>query len=90
MLHTTADVVRLLRGREVDARNGWNSANTRRDHVKRGTLTPPIRLSPGPTTPALWPEHEIEAILRARLAGKSEDDIRALVARLAADRQGSA
>lgn len=29
-----------------------------------------------------WPEHEIDAVLHARMAGASDDDIRALVNRL--------
>jgi prophage regulatory protein len=34
-----------------------------------------------------WPEYEVEAILMARIAGKSDDEIRTLVAKLEADRR---
>jgi len=34
-----------------------------------------------------WPEHEVDAINRARIAGKSEAEIRELVTQLEADRQ---
>jgi len=29
-----------------------------------------------------WPDYEVKAVTRARIAGQSEDDIRALVARM--------
>jgi prophage regulatory protein len=81
---------RLISGRDVRSRLAIRSANTVRDHVRRGVLTPPIKLSQGPTTPSVWPEREIDAIIEARIAGKSDEDLRSLVARLAAERQAAA
>ena len=52
-------------------------------HVQRGLFTPPIHL--GPQT-AVWPRHEINAINAARLASKSEDEIREVVKAMIADR----
>lgn len=52
-------------------------------HVEDGLLTPPVRL--GPNT-AAWPEFEIEAIDRARLAGADDAAIRLLVRDLIAAR----
>ena len=81
---------RLISGRDVRSRLAIRSTNTVRDHVRRGVLTPPIKLSPGPTTPSVWPEREIDAIVEARIAGKSEDDLRSLVAKLEAERKAGA
>lgn len=52
--------------------------------IKDGTFPPAI--STGKKSKG-WPSHEVEAILRARIAGKSETEIRELVADLIADRQ---
>jgi prophage regulatory protein len=52
--------------------------------VKQGTLTKPISLGPRCVG---WPEAEITAINEARIAEKSEDEIRALVAELQANRK---
>jgi prophage regulatory protein len=37
-----------------------------------------------------WPEQELQAVNRARVAGKSDDEIRALVRQLEADRTRAA
>jgi prophage regulatory protein len=47
--------------------------------VKQGLLTPPVKLGDRCT---VWPEHEIAAINAARLAQKSNDEIRELVKKL--------
>lgn len=52
--------------------------------IKQGTLTKPISLGPRCVG---WPETEIAAINEARIAEKSEDEIRALVAELQANRK---
>ncbi len=46
----------------------------------RGVLTRPVSLTGGRAVG--WPVHEIEAIIAARLAGKSNDEVRALVEQL--------
>jgi len=47
--------------------------------VKDGTLTRPIRV----TARAVgWPEHEVNAVIAARIAGKSKAEIQALVTEL--------
>jgi prophage regulatory protein len=81
---------RLISGRDVRARLAIRSTNTARDHVRRGVLTPPIKLSSGPTTPSVWREREIDAIIEARIAGKSKADLRALVVKLGAERKAAA
>jgi len=50
---------------------------------KRGLFTPPIRWAPQSSG---WPAHEVDMILRARIAGWNEEKIRELVKRLIAER----
>lgn len=52
--------------------------------IRAGTFPPPVKL--GRRTCA-WPEHEIEAIDRARLASASDEALRQLVAALLCARQ---
>lgn len=47
--------------------------------IKDGLMTPPVRLGENSVA---WPEHEITAINTARIAGKSNDEIKTLVADL--------
>ena len=53
------------------------------DLVAAGLATPGVKLSKYPVG---WPHSELAALNAARIAGKSEDDIRALVKRLVAAR----
>ena len=52
-------------------------------HAANGTYPPPVKLA---AKAAGWPRHEVEAMNRARIAGKSDAEIRALVKRLVAER----
>jgi prophage regulatory protein len=52
--------------------------------IKRGTMTPPVRLG---CKISAWPSHEIDALNRAEIAGASQDELRALVQQLVAQRQ---
>jgi prophage regulatory protein len=52
--------------------------------VRNGTLPPPLKIG---AHASAWLEHEIEAINAARMAGKSDDEIRAIVAQLVAARR---
>ena len=60
-----------------DKRSTFNSK------VNVGLITKPIFIS---TRVKVWPEHELEAINRAWLAGYEEDQIRELVQKLEEDR----
>ena len=51
--------------------------------VKDGTLTRPIRVTAGAVG---WPESEVQAVIAARIAGKSKAEIQALVNTLHAQR----
>jgi prophage regulatory protein len=53
-------------------------------NVKAGTFPPPIKLT---TRSSAWVEDEVAAINQARIAGKSDDEIRQLVVCLIAQRQ---
>lgn len=63
------------------------TATARSTHHKRiqdGLMVPPVRLG---ANSVAYPEHEITAINTARVAGKSDDEIRQLVAKLVAARK---
>jgi prophage regulatory protein len=47
--------------------------------IKQGLLTPPVKIS---DRCSVWPEYEISAIIAARIAQKSNDEIRELVTQL--------
>lgn len=68
----------LLRRPSVQARTGLARTTIYR-RIKQGTFPPPVDLGGGVVG---WPAEEVEAINKARIAGKSDDDIRALVAKL--------
>lgn len=63
------------------------------DRVKGGLFPPPVPLGTaagGRPAPVAWPEHEIEAVNAATLAGCTESELRALVRRLVAARREGA
>lgn len=51
--------------------------------IAGGLWTRPIRIG---SRAVGWPDHEVEAIISARIAGKSDSEIRDLVRRLESDR----
>ncbi len=51
--------------------------------IQKGVFTKPVALGPRSVG---WPDFEVDSICKARIAGKSEDDIRALVIYLEAAR----
>jgi prophage regulatory protein len=68
----------FLRLPEVKARTG-KSRSSIYQGVADGTITKQVKLGPRAIG---WPDHEITAINQARLQGRSDDQIRELVARL--------
>lgn len=52
--------------------------------ISQGLWTKPVRLG---SRSVGWPDYECDAIASARIAGQSDDQIRALVAQLEADRK---
>lgn len=73
----------LIRLSDVMERTGLSRASVYL-HVGKGVLTPPVKIG---ERSAAWPEAEINAINAARIAGKSEDEVRVLVASLEAQRR---
>lgn len=51
--------------------------------IQLGTFVPPVKIG---AQCSVWPRHEHQAIAAARLAGKSDDDIKRLVVELVAQR----
>lgn len=63
------------------------TAKSRTSHysdIKNGLMTEPVRLGENSVA---WPEHEILAINAARIAGKSNSEIRELVSQLMTGRK---
>ena len=47
--------------------------------IAKGTFPPPVKFG---DRVSAWPQHEVDAVIRALLRSASEDDLRALVAHL--------
>lgn len=73
----------ILRKPEVKAETGWRSDASVSSAVRAGLLTKPVQLGPRSVG---WPDYEVKAINAARIAGKSDSEIKALVNRLHAKR----
>jgi prophage regulatory protein len=52
--------------------------------IKEGLFPPGVKLG---ARRVAWPDYEIESVLKARIAGQTDDQIRALVAELQANRK---
>jgi prophage regulatory protein len=70
--------IRILRLPACKDKSG-DSRSTTYQKIKDGIWPPPVAIGPRSRG---WVEHEIEAVLAARVAGKTENEIRALVAGL--------
>ena len=55
--------------------------------IQEGLFTRPVSIG---SRAVGWPEHEVEAINAARIAGKTDSEIRALVSKLEAARKALA
>ena len=53
-------------------------------NIQAGLFTKPVQIG---GSRVAWPKNEVAAINQARIAGKSDDQIRELVSKLEADRQ---
>jgi len=63
-----------------------NSRSLIYKHITEGTFPPPIKIGPRMSA---WPNSEVDAIVSARIAGKSDTEIRSLVAELIVKRASS-
>jgi prophage regulatory protein len=76
---------RLIRMPEVAHHSGLKKTKIYAD-IGAGLFTKPVKAG----TAALWPISEIEQINKARIAGKSDDQLRALVDKIHAEREVAA
>lgn len=74
---------RLCRLDEVLDRRGSSRSGHYRD-VARGLWTRPVRIG---ERAVAWPEHEIDALVNATIAGENQADRKALVDRLHRERE---
>lgn len=70
--------MRFIREGQLHEKTGQSKAKNRRD-IQHGLLPPSIRYGLRNT---VWPEHEIDAVMAARIAGKTEEEICNLVTSL--------
>jgi prophage regulatory protein len=75
--------LRLLRIDDVERKHAGKKSRIYAQ-IKEGVFVPPVRLG---LRISVWPEHEVDAILAARVAGESDEGVRALVTRLVAERK---
>jgi prophage regulatory protein len=73
----------LLRRPIVEQATGKSRTTIYRD-IQRGLFSHPIEIGGARVA---WPANEVEAINKARIAGKSDDEIKALVIELEAARR---
>ena len=72
----------MLRRPKVRLETGLSDSSLY-DHIGRGLFTAPVKIG---ARSSAWPACEVEAINAARIAGKSADDVRKLVAKLHVNR----
>jgi len=85
-LNTTTQPERVLRAAELLSILSCAKSKLHKD-VKDRVMTAPIRPS---HRMAFWPESEVRIIQAARIAGKTPDELRAIVEQLHAKRQADA
>jgi prophage regulatory protein len=78
------NLLNLLRKNRVKERMGYGADSTLYDHAKKELITKPVKIGPRASA---WPEYEIDAIVAARIAGKSDDEIREFVRELMRKRE---
>ena len=75
----------ILRRRQAEAASGYRRS-TIYLRIRQGLWTRPVHLG---ARAVGWPAHEIEALNSARVAGKSDEEIRRLVAQMEAARDST-
>ncbi len=73
----------ILRRKQVEMRTG-NPRSTLYDKISKGLFTKPISL--GKRSKG-WPDYDVDELVAASIAGKSEEEIRQLVIKLTAIRK---
>lgn len=72
----------LLKRKRVEAASG-KPCSTLYESIAKGLFPKPVKIG---ARAVAWPADEVEAVNAARIAGKSDEEVRALVARLEAAR----
>lgn len=75
--------ISLIRRKQLEKRMGIGRS-TIYLRINQSLIPSPISLGANSVG---WPEHEIDAIIAARVSGKSDDEIRLLVSKLVAARK---
>jgi prophage regulatory protein len=75
--------MKLLRLNEVLNKTGLKRSTIYK-HIQGGTFPPPVKLSP---YISLWPEHEVDEVIRAWIAGMDREVLQNLVAELVEKRK---
>lgn len=83
MANSAQSSLTILRRPQVERRTGY-ARSTIYLRISQGLWPRPVSL--GPQTVG-WPDAEVDAVNAARIAGKSDDEIRALVDKLHAARK---
>ena len=83
MANTSQEKFNLIRRKQVEDRTGL-SRSTIYLRIQEGTFPRPVNLG---VRAVGWPSDEVAALNAARIAGKTDDEIRALVAKLEAARK---
>ena len=73
----------ILRKPQALAELGYRSETSLANSIKAGLLTKPVPIG---ARAVGWPDYEVEAINAARVAGKTDDEIRVLVVHLQGQR----
>ena len=76
----------ILRRRQVESVSGF-SRSTLYLRIAQGLWTKPVKLG---VRAVGWPAGDVAAVIAARIAGQSDDEIRALVVRLETARRSAA
>lgn len=80
--HTPVSTRAILRRKQVEAESGY-SRSTIYLRISEGLWPKPVSLGPRAVG---WPAGEVSAVNAARIAGKSDTEIRTLVAQLERER----
>jgi prophage regulatory protein len=73
----------LRRSQEARAIFGNLPTSTFYEWIERGLMTPGVSIG---ARSIAWPSHELQALAAARIAGKSDDEIKTLVQNLVKSR----
>jgi|GEM_PF-304662 len=85
VLPNNLHINQLLRRPTVEAATGWTRSTIYRN-IEKGIFTRPINLGGGRVA---WVQSEVQALNQARIAGKSDDELKSLVIELEAARSGA-